>query len=134
MRRRRALWLGIVVTLVLLLACGAGAWAVVRGVTDAFIAPGAADVRVSQVGLSQRVISYRMPHPEDGWQTAIVRRLNLSGWSLVTDFYQWGDTEKYTPVYQRKSQLWFLKICERAQLVGDRNHAIINVSYRVPCP
>ncbi len=120
--------------LLILLACAAGAWAAVRGLTDAFVAPGAADVRVSEVGLGQRVITYRMPHPEDGWQTAIVRRLNLSGWTLVTDFYQWGDTEKYTPIYQRTTRLWLLQICERAQLIGDRSNAIINVSYRVPCP
>jgi hypothetical protein len=120
--------------LLILLACGVGAWVAARGLTDAFIAPGAADVRVAEVVLGQRVIAYRMPHPEDGWQSAIVRRLNLSGWSLVTDFYQWGDTEKYTPVYQRRTQLWFVQICERAQLLGDRSNAIISVSYRAPCP
>lgn len=113
------------------LACGVGAWATVRRATSAFIAPGAADVQVSEIAPGQRVIAYRMPNPADGWQSAVTRRLLLSGWSLVTDFYQWGDTEKYTPMYQRTSQIWFISVRERAELMGDRNFAIINISYRI---
>jgi len=125
---RRIAILGLILAV---LACSGGAWATVRRATSAFIAPGAADVRVSEVRPGQRVITYLMPNPADGWQSAITRRLLLSGWSLTTDFYQWGDTEKYTPVYQRTSQIWFIRVRERAELLGDRKFAIIHIKYDI---
>ena len=113
------------------IACGAGAWLAIRGVTGTFVAPGAADVRVAEVGPGQREITYTMPNPADGWQTAIARRLSLSGWSLDADRWQWGGTETTTilATYIRTSRFWIFTIRERADLLGDRSSALIRVSY-----
>jgi hypothetical protein len=119
--------------LIIPIACGVGVWAIVQRTTTIFIAPGAVNIRMFEVALGERVITYQMRNPSDGWQTAIARRLSLSGWSLATDYYQWGDTEKYKTTYIRNSQIWLLRICERAELLGDRHYAIINLSYRAQC-
>jgi hypothetical protein len=114
-------------------ACSAGAWLAIRGVTDPFVAPGAANVHVSEIEVGERLITYTMPNPDDGWQTAVARRLSLSGWSLEADRWQWGGTETTIVLasYIRTSQFWFLTIRERVELLGDRSNAFIKVSYRV---
>ncbi|MDZ4719549.1 MAG: hypothetical protein SH847_13930, partial [Roseiflexaceae bacterium] len=122
------LWL-----LIILIACGLAGWAIVRRATLTFVAPGAADIRVRDVAPGERTITYQMPNPSDGWQTVIARRLSVSGWTLATDYYQWGDTEKYKTIYVRNSQIWLLHMCERAELLGDRSNAVINLRYRVAC-
>jgi hypothetical protein len=96
--------------LIIPIACGVGVWAIVQRTTTIFIAPGAVNIRMFEVALGERVITYQMRNPRDGWQTAIARRLSLSGWSLATDYYQWGDTEKYKTTYIRNSQIWLLRI------------------------
>jgi hypothetical protein len=127
---RRIAAASLIVTVV---ACIAAAWAATSLATAPFIASGAADVHVSEIGPGQRQITYAMPNPDDGWQTAVVRRLRLDGWSLAADRYQWGGTETITTlaVYTRTSHLWFLELRERAELRGDRSNAIITISYVV---
>jgi hypothetical protein len=112
-------------------ACGAGAWLSMRGLTGAFVAPGAANVRVDEIRPGEREITYTMPNPADGWQTAIARRLSFSGWSLDVDRWQWGGTETTTVLatYVRTSHVWIFTIRERAELLGDRSSALIRVSY-----
>jgi hypothetical protein len=118
---------------VAVVACIAAAWAARSLATTPFIASGAADVRVSEIAPGQRRITYAMPNPDDGWQSAVVRRLRLDGWGLAADRYQWGGTETITTlaVYTRTSRLWFLELRERAELRGDRSNAIITISYVV---
>jgi len=72
-----------------------------------------------------------MPNPDDGWQTAVGQRLNMGGWRLETDPFQWGGTETITTLaaYVHTSRFWFLTIRERAELYGDRSAALIRVSY-----
>jgi hypothetical protein len=113
------------------IACGAGAWLTLHSLTEAFVAPGAANVRVAEVGPGQREITYTMPNPADGWQSAIARRLSFSGWSLDADPWQWGGTETITilATYVRTSHFWIFTIHERAELLGDRSSALIRVSY-----
>ncbi len=125
--------LAILTTLLLIVTCCASAWVVRDLATAPFIAPGAANVQVSEVAPGQRQITYIMPNPDDGWQTAVARRLSLSGWSLAVDRYQWGGTETTTTiaVYARTSHLWFLEIRERVELLGDRSSAKLNISYTV---
>jgi len=122
--------LGLLLTIV---ACAASAWLALRSVTDAFVAPGAANVRVIEIGPGQREISYTMPNPADGWQTAVSRRLNRSGWELETNPFQWGGTETIITLasYIRTSHFGFVTISERAELLGDRSSALIKVSYTV---
>ena len=95
------------------------------------MAPGAADVKITELRLGQREITYTMPNPADGWQTAIARRLSLSGWNLDADRWQWGGTETTTilAAYVRTSRFWIFTIRERADLLGDRSTALIRVSY-----
>jgi hypothetical protein len=123
-----------VLSLVLVVVgCVAGLWAARSAVTAPFVAPGAADVVVAEIAPGQREISYVMPNPDDGWQTAVARRLSFSGWQLAADRYQWGGTETITAiaVYARTSQFWFLEVRERAELLGDRSNALIKISYVV---
>ena len=112
-------------------ACGAGAWLTLRGMTNTFVAPGAANVKVSEIRPGEREITYTMPNPDDGWQTAVSHRLNLGGWRLETDPFQWGGTETITTLaaYARTSRFWIFTIRERAELLGDRSSALIRVSY-----
>src|SRR5690242_19916934 len=119
--------------LLAILACGASVLAIRSLATAPFVAPGAADVQVSEVAAGERQITYSMLNPDDGWQTAVARRLSLSDWSLEADRYQWGGTEKITTlaVYARTTRIWFREIRERAELLGDRSNALIKVSYAI---
>jgi hypothetical protein len=123
--------IAILSLLIAVVACGAGAWVAIRGVTGTFVAPGAANVRVAEIRPGEREITYTMPNPADGWQTAIARRLSFSGWNLETDPRQWGGTETITVLstYARTSHYWIFTIRERAELLGDRSSALIRVSY-----
>jgi len=123
----------ILTPLILIITCGAGTWTIREMVTAPFIAPGAADVQVSEIAPGERQITYIMPNPDDGWQTAVARRLSLSGWSLAADRYQWGGTEKTIVIaaYIRTSHIWFLDIRERVELLGDRSSALLRISYAI---
>jgi hypothetical protein len=123
---RRIVAVGLLLAVI---GCGGGVWVARSQVTAPFLAPGAADIQVAEMEPGVRQITYRMPNPDDGWQSAIARRLNFSGWRLKADQYAWGDTEKYKVVYTRTSQIWFLQVNEEAQLLGDRSYALIIVSY-----
>jgi hypothetical protein len=102
-----------------------------RSVTSTFVAPGAANVKVTEIRPGEREISYVMPNPADGWQTAVSHRLSLGGWRLETDPFQWGGTETITTLaaYARTSHFWIFTIHERAELRGDRSSALIRVIY-----
>jgi hypothetical protein len=125
--------IALLAPLILIGTCCAGAWLVRDFATAPFIAPGAANVRVTEVAPGLRQITYTMPNPDDGWQTAIARRLSLSGWSLAAEHYQWGGTETTTTIaiYARTSHFWFLEIRERVELLGDRSSAQLNISYTI---
>jgi hypothetical protein len=123
--------IAILILLFAVAACGASVWLALHSVTETFVAPGAANVRVAEIRPGQREITYTMPNPADGWQTAIARRLSLSGWDLETDPRQWGGTETITVLstYARSSHYWIFTVRERAELLGDRSSALIRVSY-----
>ena len=125
--------LAVMSLVLLIVGCAAGLWAARSAVTAPFVAPGAANIVVAEIAPGQRQISYVMPNPDDGWQTAVARRLSISGWRLASDRYQWGGTETITAVaiYARTSRIWFLEVRERAELIGDRSNALIKVSYAV---
>src|SRR4051794_35540230 len=114
--------IAILSLLLAVIACAAGAWLALRGVTETFVAPGAANVRVAEIRPGEREITYTMPNPADGWQTAIARRLSFSGWSLDANPWQWGGTETITVLsaYVRTSSFWIFTLRERAEFRGDR--------------
>jgi hypothetical protein len=128
LRRLAALGLLVVVA-----GCSAGVWVTVSAITGPFIAPGAADVQVSEIAPGERQITYSMPNPGDGWLSAVARRLSLSGWSIAADKYQWGGTETITTLatYTRTSRIWFLEVRERAELQGNRSNAFIRIRYTI---
>jgi hypothetical protein len=119
----------IVGTLLVLLACGAGAWMLIQPGSNSLVAPGATAVQIDELGVGMRRISYTMANPDDGWQTLVASRLRHDGWDLEDSRYVWGDTERYRPAYTRTLRLWLLRISERAELLGDRATASI-VIYR----
>ena len=125
--------LAVLSLVLVIVGCPGGLWAARNAVTTPFVAPGAAGVAVAEVALGERQITYFMPNPDDGWQSAIARRLSLSGWSLAADRWQWGNTETTTvlAVYARTSRFWFLEVRERAELFGDRSNALIKITYAV---
>jgi hypothetical protein len=88
LRRLAVLSLALVVV-----GCAAGLWAARGAVTAPFVAPGAAGVEVAEIAPGERQIAYFMPNPDDGWQTAVARRLSRNGWRLAADRYPWGETE-----------------------------------------
>src|SRR5262245_18239339 len=123
--------LAILIVVLLVVGCAASLWLAHNAVTAPFVAPGAANVMVYEVAVGERQITYIMPNPDDGWQTAIARRLSLSGWSLAADRWQWGNTETTTvlAIYTRTSRFWFIEVRERAELFGDRSYALIKIAY-----
>ena len=125
----RKLALGLI--LAQLLGCGGGVWLGLRLVESPFLAPGAANVQISDLAPGERLIEYQMPNPDDAWYTTIARRLANSGWRLPDARNHWGDTENYVTRYTRDTSLWLLVIHERAELLGDRSNAHIRVSYRL---
>ena len=123
----------IIGLLILLVACGAGVWIVQRASAAPFIAPGAADVRVTYNRFGEQTITYSMPNPDDAWQTSVARRLSKSGWDQVPDVYHWGRTETITTlaVYTRTRHLWFVTIDDEAAFMGSRSSARIVVRSQV---
>jgi len=125
--------IAILSLLLAVLVCGVGAWATLRRATSAFIAPGAVDIQVSEMAPGERIITYHMLNAGDTWQTPVVLGLTANGWRLEADKYQWGGTERTNVLatYIRTSEFWFVRIHERAELLGDRTTAMINVSYDI---
>jgi hypothetical protein len=123
--------IAIVIVLLILALAGVGVWASARALTAPFVAQGAAEVQIQNNGFGERVITYRMPNPDDGWQTYVARGLASNGWRLTRDGMQWGGTETIRSLgtYTRTTQLWFVTIRERAELQGDRSTARITVYY-----
>ncbi|MBC8077931.1 MAG: hypothetical protein H7Y32_17775 [Chloroflexales bacterium] len=122
--------LTLTLILALTLACGGG-WLGLGLIASPFLAPGAADVQVTDIAPGERLIVYRMPNPDAAWYTTIARRLANSGWRLPDSRNQWGDTENYVTRYTRNTSIWLLKLHERAELLGDRSNAHIRVTYRL---
>lgn len=131
--KRVATRIAIVIVLLVLALTGAGVWASIRALTSPFVAPNAADVQVQNNGFGERVIMYRMPNPDDGWQTYVARGLASNGWRLTRDGTQWGGTETIVSLgtYTKTTQFWFVTIHERAELQGDRSTARVTVQYAV---
>ncbi len=90
--------------------------------------PGALDVEVSNLAFGQRLITYRMANPQDGWQTNVGRRLRSQGWQDPTESYVfWGATEQFSNTYTRHIQLWRIAFWEQALLDGNARNARITV-------
>ncbi|MEN9934397.1 MAG: hypothetical protein RLZZ387_976 [Chloroflexota bacterium] len=113
----------------LIAALAAGVWLLLQPAASPFVVPGAAEVRVAEVGPGRRQITYTMTRPDDGWQTMVVRGLRRSGWEHKA-LDPWGETEDFIPTYTRTARVWFIRLDEEVQILGDREHALVNVERR----
>lgn len=107
--------------------CVLGAWGAVQPSEGRFVDVGALDVRVVDVGVGKRLITYHMDRDHNGWQTRIIRRLTDQGWRAPTELYTWGSTEQYASIYTQRTTLWRLTVWEQARLDGDAWNARITV-------
>jgi len=114
----------------LVAALGAGAWLLVQPAASLFVVPGAVEVRVEDLRVGERRISYRMARPEDGWQTLLAYRLLHSGWERK-QLEPWGNTENFVPAYTRTATVWPLRLDEEVELTGSREYAVITVTRRM---
>jgi hypothetical protein len=119
-----------VLAALLVVGVAGAAWLLVQPSSSLFVVAGAAQVRVAEVAVGEREISYQMTRPEDGWQTLLVRELRHSGW-VIKRGEPWGDTERFVPTYTRTAQVWFVRLHEEAQLLGSREYAVIKVTRRI---
>jgi len=70
---------GVILTLS---ACVAGSWHTARPPLAPFLAPGAADVRVVDVGMWEQRMSYEAPGPPYAWYFTVGRMLEQQHWVL----------------------------------------------------
>lgn len=113
--------------LVLIGACALGGWAAAQPSANRFLMPGSLDVQITETGVGQRLITYRMANPQDGWLTSTANRLQKEGWDPPTGLYIWGSTELYAAIYTRHVQVWRVIFWEQARLDGDARFAKITV-------
>jgi hypothetical protein len=125
--RRKRIVISSLLLLLLIGGCVLGTIGTAQPDAERFLMPGALDVRVTDVGIGRRLITYRMANPDDGWLARVTRRLKDEGWSAPTEYYEWGSTEKYSNTYTRRIEFWRLRIWERAYLDGNARLAHITV-------
>jgi hypothetical protein len=124
-------YISAIALFLLLIVCIAGIWFGRQARTAEFVADGGRDVQVRELGLGERLITYRMPGPDVPWLSDVARRLGNNGWRISDERYQWGATENYSTIYTRTTDLWIFALHEQAELVGDRGVAQIRVRYVV---
>jgi len=121
MRSRRAL-LGLLLGL-LIAGCGAGAWLTARPPVGRLIAPGAANVRVRELGLGQRLITYEAAGARYDWYYSVATHLEESGWNQPN---KWGPAEQYN-IYTQVTPLWIGFLWEQVELRGGPHQARITM-------
>jgi hypothetical protein len=72
--------LTIVGLLLLLVACGAGAWLATRPRGARFAVPDAQDIQITAVRRGEWLISYRVPTTQPAWYKVLGRELERQGW------------------------------------------------------
>lgn len=122
LRLRRSIWLAASLAM-LLIVCGAGAWVAVRPPVGRLIAPGAQNVRVRELGLGQRLLTYEATGGRYDWYYAVAARLEESGWSQPN---KWGPAEQYN-IYTQVTPLWIGFLWEQVELRGGPNQARITL-------
>jgi hypothetical protein len=88
---------------------------------ERFIPLGARDIRVQEVGLGQRLLTYEATGGRYEWYFAVAAHLEDSGW-IPPD--KWGPLDQ-SNTYTHVSPLWIGYLWEQAELYGEPNHARI---------
>jgi hypothetical protein len=86
--------------LIMLLACGGGAWLAVRPPIARFVLAGAQDVQVEALH-GELQISYRVVELRPAWYVSLGRQLEQQGWLAIEQ----GRNDGLKAVYMRETQL-----------------------------
>ena len=119
-------WIIILLVLALALAGAAGFWLVARPSAAAYVVPGAMSVRVRELGLGERYITYDAPGGQYDWYFTIADRLEHAGW-IPPD--KWGSPEQQN-TYTHVSAIWGGYggyLWEQVELHGEPRQARITV-------
>jgi hypothetical protein len=110
--------------------CATGAWASMRPPIAEFLAPGATNIQVRDIGWGQRTISYAASGERYAWYFSIASRLMADGW-VPPD--KWGPSSQFN-TYTHVSPLWIGYLWEQAELRGEPQYARITVRRWVTVP
>jgi hypothetical protein len=119
-------WIIILLVSVLALAGAAGFWLLAQPTAAAYVVPGATSVRVREVGLGERYITYDAPSGYYDWYFAIADRLEHAGW-IPPD--KWGPADQLN-TYTHVAPLWRAYggyLWEQVELHGEPRQARITV-------
>jgi hypothetical protein len=111
------------IAVALTLTCAAGAWSASRPSIAPFLAPGATEIQVREIGWGRREITYTALGERYAWYFAVASRLESSRW-LPPD--RWGPREQIN-TYTQVKPFWVGYVWEQVDLHGEPNHARITV-------
>ncbi|HEU5098002.1 MAG TPA: hypothetical protein VFU22_03085 [Roseiflexaceae bacterium] len=116
---RRSIWLLAVCVVI----CGAGALLATRPPVARLIAPGATNVRVHELGLGQRLLTYDAAGGRYDWYYSVASGLEQNGWNQPN---KWGPAEQYN-IYTQVTPLWIGFLWEQVELRGGPHQARITL-------
>lgn len=123
---RRWLTILLVPLLALALAGAAGLWLLARPPVTLYLVAGAADVRVRELGMGTRYITYDAPGGQYDWYFTVAGRLEDRGW-IPPDM--WGPAAQLN-TYTHVSAIWGGYggyLWEQVDLHGEPRQARITV-------
>jgi hypothetical protein len=110
--------------------CAAAVWFAARPPITRFVVPGAQDVRIHEIGLGQRLITYQAAGGRYAWYFTIASQLEASGW-IPPD--KWGPPSQIN-TYTHVSPLWIGFLWEQVELHGEPNQARITIHRWITVP
>lgn len=116
----------LVLLLGLVFASAAGVWFVARPPVGLYVVAGATDVRVHDLGMGTRYITYDAPGGRYDWYFTVAEQLEDSGW-IPPDM--WGPAAQIN-IYTHVSSIWGGYggyIWDQAELHGEPGQARITV-------
>jgi hypothetical protein len=130
---------GLIAIILTIGATGALAWLVLRPPVGVFLAPGAAEIQVTNLRMGEQHISYRCPGPPYAWYWATIRMIEAQRWARRTPLVR---PDLAGPRYNPVIPLWFERVSfgflvEEVMLdpdQGDPNLARIHVYRRIALP
>jgi hypothetical protein len=130
-RHRHSTAIALALALSLLIG-GCVAWRFAHAPLGFLIVPGATEVEVQSIGLSEQQITYSWDGAPYGWYFAIIRSLSAGGWSAPVD--NRAGLSRHPETHWRISRLGFVYLAEEIALQGDRDFARIRVRRRLIIP
>lgn len=109
--------------LLMLAMIGVAGWMALRTPPAVLVAPGALDINVRQISISEQLVAYRSPGPPYAWRVAVASDLQRAGWVNPL----WWRTDMPVLSYTKLSSWWFGTLWTQADLRGEPNGARIIV-------